>query len=124
MYDIDDLEVYAFEIVKMPELHRPVKFTPLVEFPGTEREFNFILPEETPVAEVIQLVKNVHPWISNVGVSEIYRDETHIGRDKKSVVVSLLIRNDQATIVDAEALSIQESIVSTLAEAGYPLRGA
>jgi hypothetical protein len=33
VFDIDDIEVYAFEIVKMPELHRPIKFTPLVEFP-------------------------------------------------------------------------------------------
>jgi phenylalanyl-tRNA synthetase beta subunit len=40
----------------MPELHRPIKFSPLPEYPGTRRELNFIVPEQTPVAVVTGLV--------------------------------------------------------------------
>ncbi len=124
LFDIDDIEVYAFEIVKMPELHRPMKFTPIVEFPGTRRELNVIMPEPTPVAVVTAIVRASHEWVSDIGVTEIYRDESHIGIDKKSVVVSFLIRNNAATITDEEALKVQETVISKLGENGYQLRSA
>jgi len=108
----------------MPELHRAIKFTPLIEFPGTRREFNFIMPETRPVATLVELVRTSHEWISDIGVTEIYRDDKHIGVDKKSVVVSLLIRNPLATITDEEALKVQETVVQKLAGEGYQLRGA
>ena len=115
LFDIEGIDVYAFEIVKMPELHRTIKISPIPEFPGTRRELNFIMPEETPVAVIINLVRESHEWIFDIGVNEIYRDENHIGKDKKSVVVSFLIRNPQTTITDEEAGKIQEIIVKKLA---------
>lgn len=115
LFDIEGIDVYAFEIVKMPELHRTIKFSPIPEFPGTRRELNFIMPEEAPVAVVIDLVRDSHEWIFDIGVNEIYRDEKHIGKDKKSVVVSFLIRNPQITITDEEAAKVQEIIVKKLA---------
>jgi len=56
-------------------------------------------------------------------VSEIYRDEKHIGTDKKSVIVSFLIQNPAATITDEEAGKIQQIVIGTLAEKGFSLRG-
>lgn len=123
LFDIEWIDVYVFEIVKIPTVHRPIKFTPLPEYPGTSRELNFIMPESTPVAVVTRLVEWVHEWISNVGISEIYRDEKHIGADKKSAVISFLIRNPEKTITDEEALNIQELVVRQLDSAGYKLRG-
>lgn len=116
LFDIDQIDVYAFEIVKMPELHRPIKFTPIVEFPGTRRELNIIMPESTPVAVVTAIVRASHEWVSDIGVSEIYRDESHIGIDKKSVVVSFLIRNNVATITDEEAAKVQDLVIQKLAK--------
>lgn len=107
----------------MPELHRPIKFSPLPEYPGTRRELNFIMPEETPVAVVTGLVSGAHEWVSDVGINEIYRDENHIGKDKKSVVVSFLIRSTTSTITDEEAAKVQEAIVQKLDTEGYKLRG-
>ncbi len=106
----------------MPILDRPIRFAPISEFPGTRREFNFIMPESTPVATLTTLVKNAHNWISDISVAEIYRDEKHIGQDKKSVVISLLIRNPETTITDEEALKVQEALVQDLAKVGYLLR--
>lgn len=114
LFDIADIDVYAFEIVKMPELHRTIKFSPIPEYPGTRRELNFIMPEETPVAVIIDSVRESHEWIFDIGVSEIYRDEKHIGKDKKSVVISLLIRNPEKTITDEEAGKVQEVILQKL----------
>jgi phenylalanyl-tRNA synthetase beta subunit len=56
-------------------------------------------------------------------VNEIYRDENHIGKDKKSVVVSFLIRSTTSTITDEEAAKVQEVIVQKLDAEGYKLRG-
>jgi phenylalanyl-tRNA synthetase beta chain len=122
LFDIEGIDVYAFEIVKMPELHRVIKFIPLIEFPGTRREFNFIMPETTPVATLLELVRTSHEWISDIWVTEIYRDEKHIGIDQKSVVISLLIRNPEKTITDEEAQEVQEAVVAQLSEKGYQLR--
>lgn len=114
LFDIEGIDIYAFEIMKMPMLHRAVKFKPLIEFPGTRREFNFIMPETTPVASLVNLVRESHEWISDIGITEIYRDEKHIGVDKKSVVISLLIRNPEKTITDEEAGKVQEVILKKL----------
>lgn len=122
LFDIDGIDIYAFEIVKMPVLHRAIKFSPIPEFPGTRRELNFIMPEETPVAIVTGLVKGTHEWISDIGVTEIYRDEKHIGADKKSVIISFLIRNTTTTITDEEAAKVQETVVQKLANNGFLLR--
>lgn len=123
LFDIESIDVYAFEIVKMPALHRAIKFVPLIEFPGTRREFNFIMPETTPVATLVKIVRESHEWVSDIGVIEIYRDEKHIGVEKKSVIVSLLIRNPEKTITDEEAGKVQETVVAQLSEKGYQLRG-
>lgn len=122
LFDIENIDVYAFEIVKMPELHRSIKFTPIAEFPGTRREFNFIMPETTPVTTLVGLVRESHEWLSDIGVTEIYRDERHIGVDKKSVIISLLIRNPEKTITDEEAQKVQEIVLTQLSEKGYQLR--
>lgn len=81
------------------------------------------MPEDTPVKVALDIVSRSHEWISDVSVSEIYRDPTHIGDNKKSVIVSLLIQNPTATITDEEAQKIQETIVKNIAEKGYNLRG-
>lgn len=123
LFDISEIEVYAFEIVTLPDIHRTTKYTPIIEFPGTRRELNIIMPEDTPVKVALDIVSGSHEWISDVSVSEIYRDPAHIGDKKKSVVVSFLIQNPEATITDEEAGKIQEIIISNLAERGYKLRG-
>lgn len=123
LFDISDIEVYAFEIVTLPDIHRTTKYTPMIEYPGTQRELNVIMPEETPVKVIIDIVKWSHEWISGIQVSEIYRDPVHIWENQKSVVVSLLIQNPNATITDEEAGKIQEAMITNLAEKGYKLRG-
>ncbi len=123
LFDISDLDIYAFEIVTLPDAHRPIKFTPIIEYPGTRRELNIIMPEDTPVKVVLDLVKWSNTWISDMSVSEIYRDPTHIWTDKKSVVVSFLLRNPSATITDEEAGKIQETVIDQLAQKGYKIRG-
>ncbi len=123
LFDIDGIDVYAFEIVKTPELRRTIKFSPIPEYPGTRRELNFIMPEETPVAVIIGLIRDAHEWIFDIGVNEIYRDEKHIGINQKSVVVSFLIRNLLATITDEEATKVQEAVIQKLNSHGYKLRG-
>ena len=123
LFDIADLDIYAFEIVTLPDIHRPIKFSPIIEYPGTRRELNIIMPENTPVKIILDIVRWSHLWVSDIGVSEIYRDPTHIWEDKKSVIVSFLLQNPEATITDEEAGKIQETVIVQLAEKGYKLRG-
>lgn len=57
LFDIENIDVYAFEIVTLPDIHRTTKYIPIVEYPGTRREFNIIMPEEIPVKVVLDIVK-------------------------------------------------------------------
>ncbi len=123
LFDISDIEVYAFEIVTLPDIHRTTKYAPIIEYPGTKREFNIIMSEETPVKVVLDIVEQSHKWVSDITISEIYRDPAHIGENKKSVIVSLLVQNPAATITDEEAGKIQETIIMNLDKEGYKLRG-
>jgi hypothetical protein len=36
------------------------------------------MPEETPVKVVLDIVGQSHEWVSDITVSEIYRDPAHI----------------------------------------------
>ena len=123
LFDISDIDIYAFEIVTLPDIHRSIKFAPIIEYPGTRRELNIIMPEVTPVQVVLDIVKWSHIWISDLGVSEVYRDPSHIWEDKKSVIVSFLLQNPEATITDEEAGKIQETVITQLSDKGYKLRG-
>ena len=96
----------------------------MIEYPGTKRELNIIMPEETAVKVILDIVAQSHEWVSNITVSEIYRDPVHIGENKKSVVISLLIQNPTTTITDDEAGKIQEIIITQLTEKEYKLRGS
>ncbi len=108
----------------LPDIHRTTKYTPIIEYPGTRRELNIIMPENTPVKIILDIVSRSHEWVSGVSVSEIYRDPTHIGENKKSVIISFLIQNPATTITDEEAGKIQEIVIAQLAEKEYKLRGS
>lgn len=57
LFDIADLDIYAFEIVALPDIHRPIKFSPIIEYPGTRRELNIIMPEDMPVKIVLDIIR-------------------------------------------------------------------
>lgn len=122
LYEIDTLDIYAFEIIKLPRGNHEHQFAPLQEYPGTHRELNIIAPEETPVSDIIHIIQWVNSWIHDFSVVEIYRDINHIGQDMKSVVIGFEITNPNWTITDEEAATIQTSIIAELQWREYKIR--
>ncbi|MEI6710734.1 MAG: hypothetical protein WCK88_00185 [bacterium] len=43
-------------MVTLPDIHRTTKYTPIIEYPGTKRELNIIMPEDTPVKVLLDIV--------------------------------------------------------------------
>lgn len=87
------------------------------------RELNFVLPKKAEMAEVARKIDATHPWISGVVVEDIFEDAEKIGENMRSVTFSFVIQSPNSTITDEEAKNIHESVIASVAEMGYKLRG-
>jgi phenylalanyl-tRNA synthetase beta subunit len=55
-------------------------------------------------------------------VDSIFRDESKIGTNKKSVNFAFSLQSDESTISDDEAMGIQNMIIDKMAEQGIAIR--
>lgn len=117
--------VWGFEILELPEgpAHTH-EYEPLAKFPGIEREFAFVLPETTPVAQVVMAVCSADGLVVSTEVGEVFRDAIKVGEGKKSVLVRALLRHPEKTLTDAEASVAQDKIIAAATKAGFLLRTA
>ena len=60
--------------------------------------------------------------IGEINVLDIYRSEEKLGKDKKSIVFSVVIQNPEKTLTDEEALIVQNKIVAKLKDKSIELR--
>lgn len=98
-------------------------FRKISPYQSIPRELNFILEERTETGVIAEEISTVHPWIGEVTVNSIYRDEEKIGKDKKSVNFSFSLQWMDATLSDDEALTIQNNIIEKIEQLWYALRG-
>lgn len=80
------------------------------------------MSEKTETGPIAHLIDALHPWIGNVVVDSIYRDESKLGAGKKSVNFSFTLTNMDDTISDEDALAVQNSIIAKMQEQGLELR--
>lgn len=64
---------------------KEVFFRPISKYQTTSRELNFIMNEHTQTGDIAREIDALHPWISQVVVDSVYRDDEKIGKEKKSV---------------------------------------
>lgn len=80
------------------------------------------MDESIHTGPIAQDIESFHPWISGVYVGSIYRDETKLGTNKKSVNFVFSLCSHEHTITDIEALDIQNNIIETMKEKGCHIR--
>lgn len=97
-------------------------FQPISRFQSIRRELNFVVDETTRTWEMKSHISSVHPWIRDIYVDSVYRDEEKVGTSKKSVNFSFLLVSDEDTISDKDALEVQENIIAHMKKLWYTLR--
>lgn len=70
-------------------------FHPISRFQSISRELNFIMPESTETGEVAHMIDSMSPWIHDVVVDSIYRDDAKVGSGKKSVNFAFRLQSDE-----------------------------
>ncbi len=98
------------------------RFKELSAYQALSRELNFVLPEKTHTGEIARDIESVHPWISDVQIDSIFRDDEKIGADLKSVNFTFTLQSMRQTISDDEVAEIFEKIIAMMKEKGYNLR--
>ena len=81
------------------------------------------MTESTRTGEIATTISALHPWIRDITVDSIFRDDDKIGTDKKSVNFAFSLQSDESTISDDEAMNIQTMIIEKMAEQGIAIRG-
>ncbi len=98
------------------------RFRELSAYQALSRELNFVLPEKVHTGEIARDIESVHPWISDVQIDSIFRDDEKIGANLKSVNFTFTLQSMRQTISDDEVAEIFEKIITMMKEKGYNLR--
>ncbi|MGI9558659.1 MAG: phenylalanine--tRNA ligase subunit beta [Thermodesulfobacteriota bacterium] len=90
-------------------------FSPLPKFPSLRRDAAFLVKKDLEVGAMVSGVKGVSPLVERVWVFDIFEDES-IGKDMKSVGISMLLRSEEKTLTDEEANSVFEKAARALGD--------
>ncbi len=125
-FGLEGAEVWLFELAgdlpaALPAGHL---YAPLAKYPGSDREFALVLPENVPAALALDAARSADPLVASAEIGEVFRDTAKVGEGKKSVLVRVTLRHPEKTLTDAESAAAQEKIVAACAAAGFPLRAA
>ena len=124
-YDIPVETLYVeFEYEELLALmaDRESPFTTISRFQRIDRELNFVMTEPVRTGEIATTISALHPWIRDITVDSIFRDEAKVGADNKSVNFAFSLQSDESTISDDEAMAIQTMIIDKMAEQGIAIR--
>lgn len=83
------------------------RFNGFSRYPQVERDVAFLVEEEVDVGEILknaQTVSGASNILTAINVFDIYRGK-NLGPNKKSVAISLTLRNDERTLTDEEVES-------------------
>lgn len=120
--DLSD-EVIAFELYLAPLLNktRP-RYQAISKFPLIRRDLSLVVDKRVNFSEIESVVKNVvessalhQGWLKSFELFDVYVGDS-IPADKKSLAVSLVLQDEQRTLVDGEINELISAIIKALGE--------
>jgi phenylalanyl-tRNA synthetase beta chain len=103
-------------------MEKETSFQEISRFQKIERELNFVVDETTRTWAMAEHLSAVHPWIQNISVDSVYRDDAKVGAGKKSVNFAFDLISTENTISDSDAWNVQAMIIARMEELWYTLR--
>jgi len=90
------------------------KFSPLPKFPSLRRDIALVVDDMVTVREILSVIKKTDSGIiENAWVFDVYKGNS-LEKGKKSVALSLVLRNRQKTLTDEDANRVQQDVLKRL----------
>lgn len=96
------------------------------QFPAIARDLNLVVDEPVRWGEVERIVREAGgPLLADCRYQDTYRDPQRLGAGKKSLLLTLTLRDESATLTNEAADQIRDTIVAACQKRiGAKLRGA
>jgi len=88
-------------------------FTSLPIFPSVRRDISLIVDKNISAGEMINKINGVSSLVEDAWIFDYFQSES-LGKDKKSVGISILLRSDQKTLTDEDANEVQKLAINEL----------
>ena len=90
---------------------------PLPAFPAIARDLNLVVPEATRWRQIAEQVReHAGSVLESLNYKETYRDAERLGTGKKSVLLSISLRDETATMTNEAADALRDKIVAACHE--------
>ena len=94
-------------------MSKKIKYERVVKYPEVTRDFAIVLDEKVLVGDMIEAIKKSSDFVESVGLFDIYRGE-HIEVGKKSVAISIVMRNKNGTLNEEDITKVQDKILNII----------
>lgn len=91
------------------------KYEKIVKYPEVTRDLAIVLPKDTLVGNMLDNLKKVSNLIEKIDIFDIYEGDK-IEKDKKSVAISIILRNKEKTLDEKEINDTIEKILYTISK--------
>ncbi|NIP31818.1 MAG: phenylalanine--tRNA ligase subunit beta [Candidatus Dadabacteria bacterium] len=113
-----DEKVYVLEIdlqlLSKTYTKSKKKFYPLPKYPSVKRDIALVVDDKITAQEILLNMKEVNSSIiEDVWVFDVYKGET-LQEGKKSVAVSMILRDKEKTLTDDDANQVQKKVLKKL----------
>ncbi|MEX2172591.1 MAG: phenylalanine--tRNA ligase subunit beta [Pirellulales bacterium] len=91
------------------------RVAPLSNFPPVSRDLNIVFDERVRWADVEQIVRaSGGEVLEQIAFQEVWRDPERLGKGKKSLLFSIVLRSATGTLTSEEADAVRDRIVAEL----------
>ncbi len=91
------------------------KYERIVKYPEVTRDLAIVLSKDVLVGNMVENLKRVSPIIEKIDIFDVYEGD-RIEADKKSVAISIVLRNKEKTLDEKEINGAIEKILSTISK--------
>lgn len=92
-----------------------VKYERVVKYPEVTRDLAIVMDKDVLVGNMIEDLKKVSALIESVEIFDIYQGEK-IDIDKKSVAISITLRNKTKTLTEKEINNVVDKVLDTISK--------
>lgn len=92
-----------------------VKYERIVKYPEVTRDLAIVVDKDILVGNMVEDLKRVSPLIEKIEIFDVYEGEK-IDADKKSVAISIVLRNKVKTLEEKEINDVVTKVLETISK--------
>ena len=94
-------------------MSKKIKYERVVKYPEVTRDLAIVLDENVLVGDMVDAIRKSSDFVESVGVFDVYRGE-HIEEGKKSVAISIVMRDKNGTLKEEDITKVQDKILNII----------